>query len=529
MKTIQTATLQPNLLPAHDALQVYNGLDSALTVEIFEEVAGPNFANMTPQAWRLYNFERATQAPALEMMLTGWRVDVFKRDLAVAKLKKERDKIQAILDRLVTVLWDEGVSPLSPSKRKADLRPGLNAASVKQMKEFFYGVLKIPEHYSYAKGIKKVSTSRDTLEKLQAYFHARPFINCILEIRKRNKQISVLSSEVDPDFRMRTSYNVAGTETSRWSSSKNVFDGGTNLQNITEPLRDIFIADPGKKLAYLDLSQAESRVLGFIIWHLFGDATYLDACESGDLHTYVAKLIWPELPWTGDPEQDKEIAERKFYLHFSYRDMAKRGGHGTNYYGTARTMAMHLKVAVALIEHFQAGYFAAFPGIREYHKWCAKQIQTGGQYISTILGTGRHFFGRPGDDATLREAIAYSPQHIVGVLLNLALWRNWKALPAPYVQRLAQVHDAIVIQYPEEAEAEVLEKAHQLMATPLYSRGREFIIPSDIMVGWNWKKAKKDKKTGLWTNPDGLISWTGHDDRKRQFDPTSSGLDRVIS
>lgn len=326
---------------------------------------------------------------------------------------------------------------------------------------------------------------------------------------------------------MRTSYNVAGTETSRWSSSKSAFDEGTNLQNITEPLRDMFISDPGKKLAYLDKSQAESRVLGFIIWDLFGDSTYLDACESGDLHTYVAKLIWPGLDWTGEPKHDKEVAEAKFYLHFSYRDMSKRGGHGTNYYGTARTMAMHLKVAVALIEHFQAGYFEAFPGIREYHKWCARMVQTQ-SYVSTFLGTGRHFFGRPGDDTTLREAIAYSPQHIVGVLLNLALWRNW-AYMGDRCDRLGQVHDAIVIQYWEKDEEEVLTKALSLMPTPLYSRGREFIIPSDIMVGWNWQKMKVDKKTGKVTNPDGLISWTGHDNRTRQFDPASSGLDRVIS
>lgn len=525
MKVIQTSTIKSGTLSAHDALQVYNGLDSALTVEIFEEVAGPNLANITPEAWRGYNFKRAMQAPALEMMMTGWRVDLFKRDMAVAKLRREKDKVQKILDRLVVELWDGGRTPLDPKKKT----PGLNPASPKQMKEFFYSVLKLPEQFSYAKGVKKLTTNRDALEKLLPYFHARPFVHCILALRERIKQIGVLTSEVDSDMRMRTSYNVTGTETDRWSSSQNVFGGGTNLQNITEPLRDVFIADSGKKLAYLDLSQAESRVLGFIIWTLFGDSGYLDACESGDLHTYVAKLIWPELPWTGDASADKEIAERKFYLHFSYRDMAKRGGHGTNYYGTARTMAMHLKVAVALIEHFQRGYFEAFPGIPEYHRWCARQIQTKDQYITTLLGTGRHFFGRPGDDSTLREAIAHSPQHIVGNLLNLALWRNWKFMPAPYVQRLGQVHDAIVIQYAEEAEAEVLEKAHKLMEIPLYAKGREFIIPSDIMVGWNWKKAKKDKKTGLWTNPDGLISWTGHDSRKRLLDPTASGLDRVIS
>jgi len=516
MKIVETAKLRPGSFTKHEALQIYNGLDSALTLEVFEEITGPNRSNLTPAAARVYSFEKAMQAPALEMMLRGWRIDLFMRDMAVAKLRKERTTIQEILDGLVLILWDGGKTPLDPKKKQ----PGLNPASPKQMKEFFYERLKLPEQFSYTKGERKVTTNRDSLEKLHSYYYARPFINCILEIRDRNKKIAVLTSEVDSDYRMRTSYNVTGTETGRWSASTNAFDGGTNLQNITEALRHIFIADPGKKLAYLDKSQAESRVLGAIIWQLFGDSTYLDACESGDLHTYVAKLIWRDLPWTGDPKRDKEIAERKFYLHFSYRDMAKRGGHGTNYYGTARTMAMHLKVAVALIEHFQAGYFEAFPGIREYHKWVARQIQTKDQYIETFLGMGRHFFGRPGDDATLREAIAYSPQSIVGQLLNLALWRNWNYMP--YIERLGQIHDAIVIQYPEEMESEVLEKAKSLMPTPILLRGREFIIPSDIMVGWNWGKQTP-------TNPDGLIKWTGTDARSRSFDPESTGLDRVIS
>jgi DNA polymerase-1 len=526
MKVIETATLRPGLLSHHDALQVYNGLDCALTVEILEEVSGPNSANIKKAAQVVYDFERAMQAPALEMMLRGWRIDVFQRDVEVARLRREKIKLQKILDELVCILWTGGSSPLAKSKRKADQIPGLNTASPKQMKEFFYVWLKIPEQYNYAKGQKTVTTNREALENCENYYHARIFVNLILAIRDRSKKISVLTSEVDPDLRMRTSYNVTGTETGRWSASKNVYDGGTNLQNITEDLRRIFISDPGKKLAYIDKSQAESRVLGWLIFILFGDSTYLDACESGDLHTIVCKLIWPELKWTGDPAEDKAVAEQKFYLHYSYRDMAKRGGHGTNYYGTARTMAKHLKVREELIARFQAGYFAAFPGIRKYHQWVATQIQTK-QYLETPLGMGRHFFGRPGDDTTLREGIAFIPQSVVGQLLNLALWRNWRHMP--HVDRLGQIHDAIVIQYPEEDEAKIIPQAVELMPTPLYHEGRKFTIPSDVMVGWNWAKQKKDKKTGAIINPDGLISWAGHDARKRQFDPTSSGLDRLIT
>lgn len=524
MKFIDTATLRPGFLSQHDSLQVYNGLDCMLTTEILDAIAGPNMENVKPAQALMYDFERAMQAPALEMMLRGWRVDLLKRDLAVSKLSRERIRVQQILDQFVVEVGGTGKSPLD----KRGKVPGLNPASPKQMKEFLYGTLRLPEQHTNVKGERKVTTNREALEALESYFIARPFINCILDIKSRSKKIQVLTSEVDSDYRMRTSYNVTGTETGRWSSSRNAFDGGTNLQNITEELRDIFIADPGKKLAYIDLSQAESRVLGFLIWALFRDPGYLDACESGDLHTYVARLIWPELAWSGDPEHDKEIAEGKFYLWFSYRDMAKRGGHGTNYYGTARTMARHLKVREALIASFQRAYFEAFPGIPRYHQWIATEIQTK-QYLETPLGDGRHFFGRPGDDATLREAIAHVPQAMVGKLLNLALWRNWKYM-GDECERLGQVHDAIVIQYPEEDEDKVLPKAQALMSIPLEAHGRTFVIPSDIAVGWNWRK-RKVNKDGTISNPDGLTTWkgAGSDSRKRSFDPTSAGLDRVLT
>jgi len=37
---------------------------------------------------------------------------------------------------------------------------------------------------------------------------------------------------LDQDSRMRCSYNICGTETYRFSSSKNAFGSGGNLQNL---------------------------------------------------------------------------------------------------------------------------------------------------------------------------------------------------------------------------------------------------------------------------------------------------------
>lgn len=506
-------------LTPHETHQTYNGLDSAITLEVFQVLS--SFRG-DPARELMYSFTRAMQGPALELMLRGIRVDPHHRFSAISKLKRDADLVQEILDEFSSALWDKGLNP----------------NSYKQLRALFYEVMKLPVQYKYVKGEKKISTDREALEKLLVYIHAEPLINCILRLRDILKKISVLSTEIDSDSRLRTSYNVAGTETGRWSSSSNVYGGGTNLQNITEELRRIFVADPGKKLAYIDLSQAESRVLGFICYTLGLGSKYLDACESGDLHTYSARLVWDSLGWTGDLSKDKEIAERIFYRHFSYRDATKRLGHGTNYYGTAWTMSQKVKIHQPLVEEFRLKYFSAFPEIPLYHKHVAKELQLHGE-ISTALGTGRIFFGRLNDDATLREAIAYVPQHMVGVLLNLALWRVWYYLGRE-VDILAQVHDAILIQYREEKEQEILPKVLKLMGTELEHLGRKFFIPSDVNVGWNWAKyydeakAEKDGKLGRKPKPlnlDGLKELKpGYADfRRRREDPEARGLDRVLS
>ena len=534
MTEILTTKLPP-LLSLHNSHQIYNGLDAGITLEVWErlrEELDRKESTEEHQRWQAgarvnYSFERAMQGPALAMMRRGILVDQYYRWQVIAGLEARISKLQDILNEFACAVWGKP----------------LNGNSHHQLKIFFYEVMKLPEQYRYVKGQRRTSIDRDALEKLGIYFHAEPICNTIIRLRDLGKKVSVLRTEVDSDSRMRTSYNVAGPETGRWSSSSNVYGGGTNLQNITEELRRIFIADPGYKLAYIDLSQAESRCLGFLCYCLFGSTRYLDACESGDLHTLAATLIWPGMGWQqGDWKHDRALAEQPFYHHFSYRDMSKRGGHASNYYGKPFTIARHLKVPQGLIESFQDSYFNAFPELREYHRWCARELQLRGQ-ITTPLLTTRHFFGRVNDDSTLREAIAHVPQHMVGVLLNLALWRVWFHLGVgtkARVQILAQVHDAILIQFKEEEEEEVLNAVLPLMATPLTFGQRTMTIPSDILVGWNWAKyysegmAAEDVRRERKPKPLNLDGLRGRslgtaDQRVRREDPSARGLDRLLS
>lgn len=510
MTLVATQSLTPEIIrttKSTDALQIYNGLDCCVTLEVHEELT--RTFNQLPA---IYDFERALQAPYLEMMMRGFRVDTLARTEAAAGLRLRIDKLYTTLQRLAFAVWDKGLNP----------------GSYKQLQDFFYGSMHLPEVWLSQKGVRKLSTNREALEKLEVYIHARPVIACILAIRDLAKQLQVFDTDIDADGRFRTSYNIAGTETGRPSSSQNAFGTGGNAQNIAPGLRYVFVADPGYKLINVDLEQVEARDVGFFCGCLFNDWTFLDACESGDLHTANARRIWPNLPWTGENKQDREIAERPFYRDFSYRYMAKRGSHLSNYYGTAFTAARHLKVPQPLMEEFQARYCRgrpadpkrglsaiqpAYPAIPLYWQWIATELQTSHQLV-TPFGRRRHFFGRPNDDTTLREAIAYLPQSTTAERMNLGLWRVWKHMP--HVKLLAQTYDSITFQVLEhqvdDTVAEVLERIRIPLTSP---SGRTYIVPGEAAVGWNWGY-RTNAKDGSVTNPDGLVKWhPGADTRHR--------------
>lgn len=302
---------------------------------------------------------------------------------------------------------------------------------------------------------------------------------------------------------------------SYWLVRENGFisvTGNTNLQNVTPALRSVFVADPGYKLGNLDLEQADARNLGALAWNELvtrpdwtehSAGKYLDFCESGDLHTNVAKMANQALPWGSAP--DREIADRIAYRDKSYRFLAKTLGHGTNFYGQPPTMARHAKLPVSMVKEFQDAYFALFPCIPAWHESIRYALLHGAQ-LTTPFNRRRYFFGRPKDATTLREAIAHQPQSMTGDEINTGILRLWRA---NRVQLLMQVHDSILFQYPEELEDEIIPWALETLKTHLVlAKGRDFCVPTEAMTGWNWGYHSEE-------NVDGLKKWKGTDDRKR--------------
>lgn len=180
-------------------------------------------------------------------------------------------------------------------------------------------------------------------------------------------------------------------------------------------------------------------------------------------------------------------------------------------------MAQHTKIDQRVITEFQAVYFKSFPAHLRWHAHVATELATRGYLISTT-GRRRYFFGRRDDQETIRSAVAFDPQGSVGDILNRGMLQVWQA---NCCQLLLQIHDAILIQYPEERENEIVPKVCEIIQVDVpLKHGRVLRIPSEAKVGWNW---------GAWseTNPDGLRKFNPNGDPRRRTE-TVSILDRVI-
>src|SRR6516162_3549119 len=487
MKIIKTHEL-PKDLDDFISSQVYNGLDCLVTRELLD-LLQPQLDQHTAAT---YDFERDLQGPVLEMRLRGVAIDIDRRDQVIEEYADSVDRLEKQLHRIVGEgldVWD------------------FNWRSPKDLRYIFFDVLGIP---SGSKG----SVDRHALDRINSYFVAKPIVDHIILARDLFKKISVLQTEIDKDGRIRTSYNIAGTNTGRLSSSFSEFGTGTNLQNIEESLRSMFVADEGYKLAYFDAEQGESREVGAIEWNLFNDGKYLDACETGDLHTSVAKLVWPNLHWTGDLDKDRILAEQHYYRHYTRRFMCKKIGHGSNYGGKPGTLALEAEVEVGLVKEFQPIYFARFPAHERWFEWTDNELRRKGHLI-TLRGRKRWFFGRRDDNATLREGLAYMAQSSLADYLDRGMLNVWRSRCC---QILMQIHDAILVQYPERREEQTIELVRGQLEFSIPLKGsRLFRIPYGVKTGWNWGAHSEG-------NPDGLKTYH-HGDKRRRQAPTNL-LDR---
>ena len=181
-------------------------------------------------------------------------------------------------------------------------------------------------------------------------------------------------------------------------------------------IRALFCPDPGNLIFDVDLDRADAQV---VAWEA-DDAELKQMFREGvDIHSENARTIG-----------------------FS-RKMAKMFIHGTNYVGSAFTMAKTCGITVHESEVAQKRWFDAHPGIKEWHRRVEQQLQTD-RRVWNAFGYSRIYWDRI--ETLLSEAVAWIPQSTVGIVINKGDDRIAENL-FPDVYTTLQVHDSLVGQF----------------------------------------------------------------------------------
>ena len=315
----------------------------------------------------------------------------------------------------------------------------LNIRSPKQMSDFFYRQMGQKEVIN--RKSKNVSCDDEALHKIALREPIlKPITRKIAELRSLGVFHSTfVCAATDVDGRIRSSFNVCGTETYRFSSTKNAFGSGLNMQNIpkggeTEDegldlpnVRELYIPDPGKTYFDIDLDSADLRI---VTWE--SNCAWMKEQFAAKRKPYIEVMK----EYYHNPAMDKNSHPREYA-------MFKSLCHGTNYLGTADGIAPRIGLLVHETERIQKWYFGLCPEIKKWQEDIKKQV-SGRRYVQNVFGYRTYFFDRI-EGTIFNQAVAWIPQSTVACLINRAYVAIDETLPD--VEVLLQVHDSLVGQF----------------------------------------------------------------------------------
>lgn len=429
----------------------------------------------------IYNCTDAVRTLAIEQVLCNVvkaigvsEVEVFQQRLAPVVLKTMIQGLRVDMkERLrMSLSLDKEVRSREEWMLEVCGRP-INIKSPKQMQEFFYTEMGMrPIISKKTKGVTTDDEALHTIARREPIL--APVTRKIAELRSLGVFSSTfVNAPLDVDGRMRSSFNICGTDTYRFASSKNAFGTGANLQNIptggdTEDdglelpnIRTLYIPDPGHTFFDIDLDSADLRV----VTGESGCKWMLEQFANGR-KPYVE--IMKE--YYRDPTMTKKSHPREY-------GMFKSLCHGTNYLGTPDGMAPRIGLLVHEVERIQKWYYGLCPEIKKWQDEIKKQV-AGRRWIQNVFGYKFHFFDRI-EGTIFNQAVAWIPQSTVGCLINRAYVNIYNNLPE--VEVLLQVHDSLAGQFQSHHGDWALRRIVEESQIVLPYEGNPLVIPVGIV------------------------------------------------
>lgn len=468
----------------------YNGRDCIVTMQVALAI-GAEFRTREPEVRSHYKFNIRVSRAYQYMALQGCHVDV---------------------DRLFHRVTEVGLQVKSQQEELNDtIGRDLNVRSWKQVREYLYGDLGIPEQTKAKKNrdgsMEEVVTSDYlTMLYLARLYPQLPQIMLMGVLRKTKKKLSFLESlSYDPaDYRCQWNFNVVGTETGRSSGYKPLNLLGVQPQNVDRDERNLFVPPNGYWWCKADLEGADSVTVAACLKSL-GEPRLLDDIEAGvkPAQTLALALTLGDevMSWSAD-QIKSELGQLKSAEGKKMYRVAKAVNHGSAYMLSAKGMHSNifkqsdgdLFIPVNKCDYSQQLLFRRY-NYELYHAQMGK-IMRSRPFLRCANGQERYFFGRE-DNSTMRKMLAYMPQAHTAFVTNRVIERLYynkenRSGRDLRVKLANQVHDETDFYIKKGDETFASKLFHSSCHVPLEIWGVPFEIKFEAEYGPNWGEQNKE-------------------------------------
>jgi len=316
------------------------------------------------------------------------------------------------------------------------------------------------------------STNERAIQGMVGKYPDEEFYSDLLLYREKQKLYGTyVTSALDSDHRLRTSYNTSGTNTGRISSSKTIWKTGGNLQNIPKsPFRRLFIPSPGFSIISADLKQAEAMCVAWLTKDLELMERFIHDPDF-DIHTFAASRIY------GCSEKDVTDKQRN--------KGGKPANHSGNYGVKHKTFAHIAKIpaedAAKILKKHQGTIF-----MKNWWQSVRDRLHSTRTLVSPF-GRKKIFYGRF-DDVTYRAGYSYEAQSCIGDIVNRSVYITDHCFNPDRARLLLQVHDELDVEFDPQYQEETVEIIKNAMIQDIivHKDLPPMRIPVEITVGPNW-------------------------------------------
>ena len=373
---------------------------SANDVKYLEDIMNKQLEILLPRGQKLaLEVENRAILPTAYFEFCGVNLDAERWKAKMAKDQEALNKAKERLDNFVVDMYKEDksfskfikiVEPDLFGFSKAGPACNINWNSSKQVILFLESLgFKLETKDKATGGIKK-SVDATVIEG-QKNIH--PIAEVYLNFKAAQKVTSTYGQNfldlINPvTGRLHTSFNQIGTDTHRYSSGggedKEVIPGKkvplVNLQNLPADAetRACFCAEKGNKWISADYSGEESVILA----NIAKDTAMIDLFTNGcgDLHSLVAKMVYPEELHDIPVEDVKKLRP-------DLRKKAKAPEFTFAYGGDANTLIGRDHIPEEEARQIEANYRKGFKGVAAYQAYQRKVVMQLG-YINTCPEIG---------------------------------------------------------------------------------------------------------------------------------------------